>query len=73
MTITVAMIRDHLVPGLLRHAGGVNRLAVYLKHGKEWRLVSRRRWIRRWRAEQLGHSGVRARRLMMQKTTKVVR
>jgi hypothetical protein len=73
MSITMQVVRDRLLPGLVKATGDVNRLWVQMQHGKECKLISRRRWIERWRADKLGLSGVRARRVVVQATTKVAR
>lgn len=71
MAVTTRMLQDFLLPKLFD--GSVNALWVGMGHSDQWKLVSRRRWIQRWRADHLGHSAVRARRVWVQATTKVVR
>lgn len=63
--ITMEQVRAQL----LRNVQQTNALWVALKHKHFSRLRSRRVWADRWRADKLGESRVRARRLRLPVST----
>ena len=61
MAITTSDVRARMA----RNLSQVNSLWVRLKHRETYKLRSRRNWVDRWRADKLGDSKVRARRLYL--------
>lgn len=66
--------RSALRESALRHGTltQVNPMWVAFQHRDTEKLVSRRNWVNRWRADKLGNSTVRATRKELQSYTKVI-